>query len=77
MELDLRDPAISRIQFSQQPIGRVLFLSERDLGDLALVHEGGTIWNRWDLPLRASGKPFGFEPRWKRWAFSRAQQDCI
>ena len=40
---------------------RDLFASERDRGDLALVHEGGSIRNRWDLPLTAAGNPFAFE----------------
>jgi hypothetical protein len=61
-ELILWGPAISRISFEQaQPIAGVLFLSERDLGDLASIHDGGIIRNRWDLPLRATGSPFEFE----------------
>ena len=61
-ELKLWGPAISRIAFEQaQPVASVLFLSERDLGDLASILNGGIIRNRWDLPLRATGSPFEFE----------------
>ena len=61
-ELNLWGPAVSRITFEQpQSISSVLFLSERDLGDLALIQEAGVLRNRWDLPLRATGGPFGFE----------------
>ena len=60
MEVGLWNPAISRIVFGPGPITRMFFLSERSRGDLVLVQAGGTIQNRWDLPLRASGKPFAF-----------------
>jgi hypothetical protein len=68
MEADLWKPAISRVVFGPDPITRIFFLSERDHGDLALVHEGGTIQNRWDLPLRATGKPFALEGRMETFA---------
>ena len=61
IELELWRPALSRIVFGEKITGRVLFASERDRGDLALVHEGGSIRNRWDLPLTAAGNPFAFE----------------
>ena len=61
IELELWRPALSRIVFGEKLTGRVLFASERDRGDFALVHEGGNFRNRWDLPLTAAGKPFAFE----------------
>ena len=61
IELELWRPALSRIVFGEKLTGRVRFASERDRGDLALVHEGGSIRNRWDLPLTAAGNPFAFE----------------
>jgi hypothetical protein len=60
LELELWRPALSRVVFGPEPAGRLRFVSERDRGDLALVHEGGAIRNRWDLPLAAAGEPFGF-----------------
>jgi len=63
IELELWRPALSRIVFGETLTGRVQFASERDRGDLALVHEGGSIRNRWDLPLTAAGEPFAFEGR--------------
>ncbi|MGJ5818617.1 hypothetical protein [Paludibaculum fermentans] len=68
LELELWTPALSRINFGPDPITRVTFLSERGRGDITVVHEGGTIRNRWDLPLRATGSPFGFEGRLENFA---------
>jgi hypothetical protein len=68
MELALWNPALSRVVFGPEPITRVLYQSERGGGDVVIVHEGGTIRNRWDLPLRATGSPFGFESRLENFA---------
>ena len=42
-----------------QPIRRLLFRSNRDGRDAAAILGGG-VSNRWDLPRRADGEPFGF-----------------
>lgn len=62
LELDLWRPAQSRCVFGREAIGRLLFASERTVGDVVLV-EGGRLRNRWDLPLAAAGEPFPFEGR--------------
>ncbi|HEX5601385.1 MAG TPA: hypothetical protein VFX63_02505, partial [Pyrinomonadaceae bacterium] len=59
-ELDLWTPAQTNAVFSQESIGRLLFLSFRDGRDVSLVN-GGQLRNKWDLPLTAAGKPFSFE----------------
>ena len=59
-ELDLWTPAHTNAVFSQESIGRLLFLSFRDGRDVSLVN-GGQLRNKWDLPLTAAGKPFSFE----------------
>ncbi|QOY90167.1 hypothetical protein [Paludibaculum fermentans] len=68
MELELWNPALSRVVFGPEPITRVLYQSERERGDMVVVHEGGTITNRWDLPLRATGSPFSLESRLENFA---------
>lgn len=58
-DLDLWQTTTTSIRFAQQSILRLLFRSEREDYDVAVVI-GGAIRNNWDLPRRADDSPFPF-----------------
>lgn len=59
LDLALWGSARGRVDFGNTVKG-LRFHSDRDGADLVAV-TGGTLVNRWDLPLEATGAPFGFE----------------
>ena len=61
LDLSLWGSARSHADFGKE-VRRLRFHSDRNGPDVVAVL-GGTVANRWDLPLAATGRPFGFEGR--------------
>ena len=59
-DLELWSRVTTTCRFAQQILQRLLFRSNRDGRDAAVIIGGGELRNRWDIPCRADGKPFGF-----------------
>jgi len=59
-DLELWSRVTTTCRFAQQILQRLLFRSNRDGRDAAAFIGGGQLRNRWDIPCRADGEPFGF-----------------
>ena len=59
-DLELWSRVTTSCRFARQVLHRLLFRSDRDERDVAALIGGGDVRNRWDLPRRADGDPFGF-----------------